>query len=146
MVRGPNVTQGYLNQPEVNAATFAAAGSTPATSGRADDAGNVYLLDRKKDMMITGGENVYSSEVEQAIYQHPGVSECAVIGVPHPTWGEALVAVVVPAPANASLTDAAMIEHCRAPDRRLQDSASMAIRPRIAEERNGQDPQDRATP
>jgi acyl-CoA synthetase (AMP-forming)/AMP-acid ligase II len=72
----------------------------------------MYLMDRKKDMVVTGGENVYSSEVEQALYQHPDVSECAVIGVPNARWGEALLAVIVPAPGR-TLTAEALIAHCR---------------------------------
>jgi long-chain acyl-CoA synthetase len=113
IVRAPNVTRGYLNQPEVNAASFRDGWFHTGDVGRVDDDGYVYLLDRKKDMIVTGGENVYSSEVEQAIYQHADVSECAVIGVPHPTYGEALVAVIVPV-AGRALDEDAMIAHCRA--------------------------------
>jgi acyl-CoA synthetase (AMP-forming)/AMP-acid ligase II len=72
----------------------------------------VYLLDRKKDMIITGGENVYSSEVEAVLYQHPKVHECAVIGVPDETYGEALFAAIVAAPGQ-TLTEAEVIAHCR---------------------------------
>jgi acyl-CoA synthetase (AMP-forming)/AMP-acid ligase II len=70
------------------------------------------LLDRKKDMIITGGEIVYSSEVEAVLYQNPKVHECAVVGVPDETYGEALLAAVVPAPGQR-LTDKEMIAHCR---------------------------------
>lgn len=66
--------------------------------GYADADGYVYLLDRKHDMIITGGLNVYSTEVENALAQHPGVAQVAVVGIPHPDWGEAVVAFLVPAP------------------------------------------------
>ena len=77
-----------------------------------DAEGYLYVLDRKKDMIITGGENVYSSEVEAAIHEHPGVHEVAVVGVPDARFGEALCAVVVPAP-GATLTAESIIGHCR---------------------------------
>jgi len=112
-VRGPNVTAGYLNQPEVTATAMRNGWFHTGDVGRVDAAGYLYLLDRKKDIVITGGENVYSSEVEQAIYQHPDVSECAVVGVPDETYGEALLAAVVPAPGR-QITQEALIAHCRA--------------------------------
>ena len=111
-VRGPNVTRGYLNQPEVSAAAFRGGWFHTGDVGCTDADGYMYLLDRKKDMIITGGENVYSSEVEQVIYQHPDVSECAVVGVPDEVYGEALYAVIVPAPGR-TITQEALIEHCR---------------------------------
>ena len=72
----------------------------------------MFLLDRKKDMIITGGENVYSSEVEAVLYQHENVHECAVVGVPDDKFGEALFAAIVPRP-GTTLTDTEIIEHCR---------------------------------
>ncbi len=77
-----------------------------------DHEGFVFLVDRKKDMIISGGENIYSREVEEAIHQHPAVAESAVIGVPDPKWVEAVKAYVVLKP-GASLTEDALIEHCR---------------------------------
>jgi acyl-CoA synthetase (AMP-forming)/AMP-acid ligase II len=77
-----------------------------------DHEGFVFLVDRKKDMIISGGENIYSREVEEAIHQHPAVAESAVIGVPDPKWVEAVKAYVV-LKAGASLTEDALIEHCR---------------------------------
>jgi long-chain acyl-CoA synthetase len=111
-VQGPNVTVGYLNQEEVSARALRGGWFHTGDVGRVDEEGFLYLLDRQKDMIITGGENVYSSEVEQVLYQHPDVSECAVVGVPDPVYGEALVAVIVCAPGRA-LTDEAIIAHCR---------------------------------
>lgn len=112
VVRGPNVTKGYLNRPEETAAAIRAGWFHTGDIGRVDEDGLVYLMDRTKDMVVTGGENVYSTEVEQALYQHPDVSECAVIGVPHSRWGEALLAVIVPAPGR-TLSAETLITHCR---------------------------------
>ena len=111
-VRGPNVTAGYLNRPEETAAAFRGGWFHTGDIGRMDEDGFMYLLDRKKDMVITGGENVYSSEVEAVLYQHPGVNEAAVVGVPDEKYGEALFAVIVPAP-GAALDAEEMIAHCR---------------------------------
>ncbi|MGB0632604.1 MAG: class I adenylate-forming enzyme family protein [Alphaproteobacteria bacterium] len=112
VVRGPNVTVGYLNRPEENERAFRGGWFHTGDVGKMDENGFMFLLDRKKDMIITGGENVYSSEVEAALYQHEDVHECAVVGVPDDKYGEALFAAIVPRP-GASLTEEAVIEHCR---------------------------------
>jgi long-chain acyl-CoA synthetase len=111
-VRGANVTRGYLDRPEDNAAAFRKGWFHTGDVGRVDAEGYMYLMDRKKDMIITGGENVYSSEVEAVIYQHASIHECAVVGVPDDRYGEALLAVVVPA-AGKTITPEELIEHCR---------------------------------
>jgi long-chain acyl-CoA synthetase len=111
-VRGPNVTEGYLNRPDENARAFRGGWFRTGDVARMDAEGYVYLLDRKKDMIITGGENVYSSEVEAVLYQHPKVHECAVIGVPDDTYGEALFAAIVAAPGQ-TVTEDEIIAHCR---------------------------------
>ncbi|NQV57323.1 MAG: AMP-binding protein [Rhodospirillales bacterium] len=111
-VRGPNVTAGYLNRPDANEAAFRDGWFLTGDFGRVDENGVLFLLDRKKDMVITGGENVYTSEVEAALYQHPDVHEAAVIGVPDKKFGEALFAVIVPAPGK-KLVASEIIEHCR---------------------------------
>ena len=77
-----------------------------------DEDGFVYLVDRKKDMIVSGGENVYSREVEEALMSHPSVADAAVIGVPDPRWGEAVVGVVVCKP-EAAVSPDALIRHCR---------------------------------
>lgn len=112
VVRGPQVCAGYHARPSETADAFRDGWFHTGDVGRVDGEGYLYVLDRKKDMIITGGENVYSSEVEAAIYQHPGVHEVAVVGVPDARFGEALCAVIVPAP-GATLTTEAIIEHCR---------------------------------
>jgi long-chain acyl-CoA synthetase len=78
----------------------------------ADDSGYLFIVDRAKDMIITGGENVYSAEVERVLYTHPAVSECAVIGVPDPRWGERIVACVQIRPENET-SEADLIAYCR---------------------------------
>ncbi|MGE0874024.1 MAG: AMP-binding protein [Burkholderiales bacterium] len=113
VVRAPNVTAGYLNLPEATAAAIRQGWFHTGDVGRMDGEGFLYLLDRKKDMVITGGENVYTIEVEQALYQHPDVAECAVFGVPDEKYGEALFAAIVPR-AGAKLDAEAIIAHCRA--------------------------------
>jgi long-chain acyl-CoA synthetase len=112
IVRGPNVAQRYLKRPEATAEAFREGWFCTGDIGRLDDRGRLYLLDRKKDMIITGGELVYSLEVEAALYEHPGVQECAVVGVPDEVYGEALLAAIVPAE-GAGVTDQEMIAHCR---------------------------------
>jgi long-chain acyl-CoA synthetase len=112
VVRGPNVTKGYLGLPEQNAETFRDGWFHTGDIGRLDAEHNLYLMDRKKDMIITGSENVYCSEVEAVLYKYPGISEVAVIGVPDAKWGEAVFAVIVAAPAQ-KLNDDEIIAHCR---------------------------------
>jgi long-chain acyl-CoA synthetase len=112
VVRGPNVSKGYLGLPEQNAAAFRDGWFHTGDIGRLDEENNLYIMDRKKDMIITGSENVYSSEVEAALYKHPAIHEAAVVGVPDEQWGEAVFAVIVPAPGQ-TLTPDEVIAHCR---------------------------------
>ena len=95
VARGPNIMQGYWNQAEETAYGLRDGWLRTGDLATVDDGNYIYLVDRKKDMIVTGGENVYSTEVEGALYSHPSVLEAAVIGVPNPTWGEQVVAVVV---------------------------------------------------
>ena len=94
-ITGNNVMQGYWNKPEQTAAVLNGRQYRTGDLGYMDDAGFIYLVDRSKDMIVTGGENVYSIEVEEVIYKHEAVLEAAVFGVPHEQWGEAVWAVVV---------------------------------------------------
>ena len=111
-VRGDNVMAGYWNKPEQTAAVLCDGWYSTGDVGRVDDNGYLYLLDRSKDMIITGGENVYCTEVEEAIYAHPGVLEAAVFGIPDEQWGEAVHAVVV-ARAGVELTPDDIVAHTR---------------------------------
>jgi fatty-acyl-CoA synthase len=98
VVRGPCITPGYFEDPAANEALFRGGWHHTGDVAYRDEHGCLYFLDRKKDMIKSGGENVSSQEVEEAIAQHPGVSEVAVIGLPDPYWIEKVVACVVPAP------------------------------------------------
>jgi fatty-acyl-CoA synthase len=97
-VRGPLVMAGYRGLPEQTAEAFAGGWMHTGDVGRFDDDGFLYIVDRKKDMIVSGGFNVFPREVEDVIATHPGVAQVAVIGVPDETWGEAVKAVVVPRP------------------------------------------------
>jgi fatty-acyl-CoA synthase len=94
VLRGPNVFAGYWGLPEATAEAFRGGWFHTGDLGRMDAEGFITLVDRKKDMIITGGENVYPIEVEQVLYRHPAVREVAVVGIPDPRWGETPVAVV----------------------------------------------------
>jgi acyl-CoA synthetase (AMP-forming)/AMP-acid ligase II len=95
LVRGEQALKGYFRNEEGTKAAFEGGWFHTGDMARRDEEGFFYIVDRKKDMIITGGENVYSREVEEVIYTHPAVSEAAVIGLPDPTWGENVTAVVV---------------------------------------------------
>jgi acyl-CoA synthetase (AMP-forming)/AMP-acid ligase II len=112
LVRGQNVVQGYWNKPEATAETFVDGWLHTGDLGRIDDDGLLYIVDRKKDMINRGGENVYSIEVESALAGAPGVGEVAVVGVPDDMMGEKVGAVVVPA-AGAEPDRDAIIAHAR---------------------------------
>ena len=111
-MRAPQVMQGYWGQPEATARTLVDGWLHTGDIGRFDESGNLYIVDRKKDMIITGGENVASREVEAILEQHPGVSQAAVVGVPDRQWGEKLCALVKPATSH-SPEAAALHHHCR---------------------------------
>ncbi len=112
-VRGPNAMLGYWNKPEQTAATLIDGWVRTGDGGYVDDDGFLYIVDRVKDMIVSGGENVYSAEVENALMQHDAVSECAVIGVPDQKWGERVHAIVVPK-AGRSTSDDELMAHCKA--------------------------------
>lgn len=95
-VRSPLIMEGYLNRPEENEKVFAGGWLHTGDMARMDANGYLYLVDRNKDMIISGGFNVYPSEVENCLAQHPQVATSAVIGIPHEKWGEQVTAVVVP--------------------------------------------------
>ena len=111
-VRGPNVMLGYRNMPEQTAATIMNGWLHTGDGGYLDDDGFVFIVDRVKDMIVSGGENVYSAETENAIYLHEAVDQCAVIGIPHEKWGEQVHAVVV-LKAGQTVDETTLIEHCK---------------------------------
>lgn len=104
--------RGYWNNHPATLETLRNGWCHTGDMGKFDDDGFLYLVDRKKDMIITGGENVYSREVEEALVQHPTVSECAVIGIPDPKWGENVCAVIT-LKKGQTVTDKELIEHTR---------------------------------
>lgn len=113
LVRGDTVMKGYWRQPELTRQALADGWMHTGDAGRLDEDGYLYIVDRLKDMIVTGGENVYSYEVENAIASHPAVAECAVFGIPDDKWGEAVHAVVVPK-RGAALDSDSLLAHCRA--------------------------------
>jgi len=111
--RGPNVMLGYFKDPQATAAAQKYGWHHTGDLGMFDSGGQMLFLDRKKDMIKTGGENVASVKVEAAILGHPDVAGVAVLGLPHPRWSEAVCAFVVRKP-GATCDEAAILEHCRA--------------------------------
>ncbi len=114
-VRGGAVMRGYWNRPEATAETLRGEWLHTGDLGRIDEQGYVYLLDRTKDMIISGGSNVYAVEVEAALADHPAVREVAVIGLVDRTWGEIVTAVVVAEPGvDPSTLQTQLAGHCTA--------------------------------
>ncbi len=112
LVRGPGVMKGYWNQPELTAETLRGGWMHTGDAGYMDDDGFLFVVDRIKDMIISGGENVYSAEVENAICKHDAVAMCAVVGIPHEKWGEQVHAILYLKPGQ-QLTEDDVIAHCR---------------------------------
>ncbi|MBK5354473.1 AMP-binding protein [Pseudomonas sp. TH41] len=112
-VQGDLIMKGYYKQPEVTAQTIVGGWLHTGDIGHIDSEGYLHLTDRKKDMIITGGFNVYPSEVEQVLWSHPAVQDCAVIGVPDEKWGEAVKAVVELNPGH-TVTSQELIDLCKA--------------------------------
>ena len=110
--RGPQMMRGYWNLPEASAETLRGGWLHTGDAGVMDEEGFVYLQDRLKDMIVSGGENVYPREVENVLFEHPAVADAAVLGVPDEKWGEAVKAVVV-LRAGLSVTADELVEYCR---------------------------------
>jgi acyl-CoA synthetase (AMP-forming)/AMP-acid ligase II len=110
--RAGNYMREYWKKAEATEEVFRGGWYHTGDAGYLDERGYLYLVDRVKDMIVTGGENVYSTEVENAIASHPAVAQVAVIGIPHETWGEAVHAIVVPH-AGKTVTQEEVIEHAR---------------------------------
>jgi acyl-CoA synthetase (AMP-forming)/AMP-acid ligase II len=112
VARGPQLMQGYWNRPEETAEALRGGWMHTGDAGVLDDEGYVYVQDRVRDMIVSGGENVYPRVVEDVLFEHPAVADAAVIGVPDPRWGETVKAVVVLRP-DARATEEDVIEFCR---------------------------------
>jgi acyl-CoA synthetase (AMP-forming)/AMP-acid ligase II len=112
VARGPNVMHGYWNDPQDTGLAFRNGMFRTGDIGYQDSDGYFYILDRLKDMIVTGGENVYSGEVEGVIYKHPAVHEVAVFGIPDPQWGELVMACVVLKPGMVLLAGD-LTNHCK---------------------------------
>ncbi len=111
-IQGPNIMIGYWNRDEETAHALVDGWYRSGDVAYADEAGYLFVVDRAKDMIISGGENVYTSEVENAVYAHAAVAEAAVFGIPHADWGETVHVEVVPKP-GATLTDEELVAECR---------------------------------
>ena len=143
VIRGHNVMKGYWSKPDATEeAMQATAGSTPATWRKVDEDGYFFIVDRKKDMIIRGGYNVYPREIEEVLYEHPAVREAAVVGVPHDELGEEVGAAV--ALKDGEDVDADELQALRqGAGRGLQVPAPHLVRRRAAQGPDGQDPQAR---
>ena len=110
-VKGPNITPGYWNRPDANASSFTDGWLHTGDAARIDDEGFYYIVDRWKDMYISGGENVYPAEVENVLHQLTAIAEAAIIGIPSEQWGETGMAIVAVKPGQ-SITEAEIHAHC----------------------------------
>ena len=145
-MKGPNLFRGYWGKPEATAEVIVDGWLRSGDIGRVDDEGFLYVEDRAKDMVLRAGENVYSAEVEAAIYEHPAVNEAAVFGVPHERLGEEVACVVCLKP-RATLTADELRDHLADAPRRVQDPDADRVHPRAAAaEPRGQVPEARAAP
>lgn len=112
LVRVPSITKGYWGQPELTAEVLQDGWYRSGDIARRDAEGLYYIVDRAKDMIVSGGENIYSAEIENVISTHPAVAQVAVIGVPDPRWGECVKALVI-VRAGHQIVEAELILHCR---------------------------------
>ena len=112
VARGPHTMLGYWNKPEETAGALRDGWVYTGDAAYFDEEGYLFIVDRVKDMVVTGGENVFTTEVENAVISHEAVQDVAVIGVPHPEWGEAVHAIVILHPGKA-VTEDQLINHCR---------------------------------
>jgi fatty-acyl-CoA synthase len=126
-IRAPHVSAGYWRDDEATAQAFDGAWFRSGDIGRIDADGYLWVLDRKKDLIVSGGENVYPAEVERVLAGHPAIAEIAVIGAPDPRWGETVCAVVVPA-AGAAPTLEALARHCAGSLARYKHPRKLVIR------------------
>ncbi|MEP6796631.1 MAG: AMP-dependent synthetase, partial [Lapillicoccus sp.] len=136
LARSNVILKGYWNQPEETARALEGGWFHTGDGGVIGADGYLTIQDRKKDVIITGGENVSSIEVEDAIFSHPDVAEVAVIGVPDEKWGETIKALVVLVP-GSQLTEQELIEHCKAKVARYKAPSSIEFRDSLARTATG---------
>ena len=139
-VKGPNITPGYWNRPDANASSFTDGWLHTGDAARIDDEGFYYIVDRWKDMYISGGENVYPAEVENVLHQLAAIAEAAVIGIPSEQWGETGMAIVAVKPGQSHHRGGDP-RALRSQPRPLQAPAPDQIRRRPAAQRHRQNPQ-----
>ena len=139
-VKGPNITPGYWNRPDANASSFTDGWLHTGDAARVDEEGFYYIVDRWKDMYISGGENVYPAEVENVLHQLTAIAEAAVIGIPDAQWGEVGMAIVAVKPGQSRQRgrDIGALRRQSGP---LQVPAPDPVRRRAAAQRHRQDPQ-----
>ena len=140
VLRGPKVFKGYWRDPDATSAAFAGGWFHTGDIGVQDDDGYLSIVDRLKDMIVSGGENIASSEVERVLYEHGSVLEVAVVGRPDDRWGEVPVAYVV-LQESATATPDELVEHCRGPAGEVQGPEGRRGHRRAAAEPVGQGPQ-----
>ncbi len=136
LARSNVVLEGYWENPDATAEALDGGWFHTGDGGRIDDEGYLTIADRKKDVIISGGENVSSIEVEDRLFSHPAVAEVAVIGVPDDKWGETVMALVVVAP-GAEVTEAELIEHCRGGLAHFKCPTSIEFRDELARTATG---------
>ena len=112
LARGPQLMRGYWNLADETAEALRGGWMHTGDAGTMDDEGYIYIQDRVKDMIVSGGENVYPRVVEDVLFQHPAVADAAVIGVPDKQWGETVMAILV-LKEGETATEEEIIEHCR---------------------------------
>ncbi|ANB09044.1 AMP-dependent synthetase [Streptomyces ambofaciens] len=137
IVRGPDCVREYWREPELSAETFRDGWVHTGDLAWMRDDGYLFLVDRKKDMIISGGFNIYCTEVEAALYEHPAVREACVVGVPDERWGEAVKAVVVPHPDGAAVTAAELADFCAERLDRFKKPRSVDFVTELPHNRNG---------
>ena len=112
IVKGPHMMKGYWRKEEETRRTIIDGWIHTGDLGYMDEEGYIYLVDRKNDMIITGGMNVFSVEVESVLSQHPAVAETIVVGIPDEKWGEMVLGIVVKAPGK-EVSESELLEYCR---------------------------------
>ncbi len=136
IARGPDIMKGYFKDPELTQKTIVNNWIHTGDMAKVDEEGYIYIVDRKADMIISGGFNIYPSEIEQVLYKHPAVLEACVIGVPDDKWGEAVKAVVV-LKKGQSVTEEELINYCKATLSSFKKPQSVDFVPELPKNPNG---------